>query len=535
MGRERDDGSQMFLSTLPAGHRERRLALSVIVVSFVLFAVCAPFAKRPLPVVGAFIPIYESALVMNDLITAMLLFGQFNSLRSRALLALGSGYLFTAGMTIAHGLTFPGLFAPAGLIGAGPQSTAWLYMFWHAGFPCFVTAYVLTGRARAGSASGGLRRDIPRRSARASIAFCVLAVAAIVCGLTALATAGKPLLPDLLVNGHFTWTYRFVIGVVWLASLLAFAMLWRYGKRTALDMWLMVVMAAWMIDIALAAMLNHGRFDLGFYAGRIYGLLAASFVLIVLLVESGSLYARLVALTRRDMRERMRVRELEHLGHLSAGIQAAREEEQKRIARELHDDLGQRLTALKIDLTMLEGDLDDRTMAPALRGRARSMMTLIDETVRSVRHIAAGLRPTVLDDLGLVPALEWLAGDFESRNGIVVDLHIDIGPLNFDSAAATAVYRIVQEAFTNIARHADASEVQVDVVLDGEACRVKVADNGRGTAASAMRKEQSFGLLGIRERVRQLNGAVSVDTAPGEGFRLSVSLPVSALNREESA
>ncbi|WP_167760084.1 sensor histidine kinase [Paraburkholderia pallida] len=530
MGRDRDDANQMFLSTLPAGRSERRLALTVIVVSFVLFAVCAPFAQRPLPVVGAFIPSYEAALVMNDLITAMLLFGQFNSLRSRALLALGSGYLFTAGMTIAHGLTFPGLFAPTGLLGAGPQSTAWLYMFWHAGFPCFVMAYALLG-----SASGGLRGDIPRRSTLASIAFCVVATAALVGGLTALATAGKALLPDLLENGRFSSGYRYVIGAVWLASPVAFAMLWRYGKRTALDMWLMVVMAAWMIDIALAAMLNHGRFDLGFYAGRIYGLLAASFVLIVLLVESGTLYARLVALTRRDMRERMRVRELEHLGHLSAGIQAAREEEQKRIARELHDDLGQRLTALKIDLTMLEGDLDDRTMAPALRGRARSMMTLIDETVRSVRHIAAGLRPTVLDDLGLVPALEWLAGDFESRNGIVVELHIDIGELYFDSAAATAVYRIVQEALTNIARHAEATEVEVEVVLDGEACHVRVADNGRGTAASAMRKEQSFGLLGIRERVRQLNGAVSVDTAPGEGFRLSVSLPVSALNREESA
>ncbi|MFX1675328.1 sensor histidine kinase [Paraburkholderia sp. A2WS-5] len=532
MGRDRDDGNQMFLSTLPAGRSERRLALTVILASCALFAVFAPFAKRPLPVVGAFIPIYESALVMNDLITAMLLFGQFSSLRSRALLALGSGYLFTAGMTIVHGLTFPGLFAPAGLLGAGSQSTAWIYMFWHAGFPCFVTAYVLLGKA-----AHGERRAMPRRSARASIAWCVLAAAALVCVLTAFATMGKALLPDLLVNGRFTWAYRWVIGAVWLASPFALAMLWRHGKRTALDMWLMVVMVAWMIDIALAAMLNHGRFDLGFYAGRIYGLLAASFVLIVLLVESGTLYARLVALTRRDMRrdmrERMRVKELEHLGHLSAGIQAAREEEQKRIARELHDDLGQRLTALKIDLTMLESDLDDRTMAPALRGRARSMMTLIDETVRSVRHIAAGLRPTVLDDLGLVPALEWLAGDFESRNGIVVDLLIDIDDLNIDSAAATAVYRIVQEALTNIAKHSEATEVQVEVVLDGDACRVGVADNGRGSAVSAMHKEQSFGLLGIRERVRQLNGAVSVDTAPGEGFRLSVSLPASALNREE--
>jgi two-component system, NarL family, sensor histidine kinase UhpB len=133
----------VFLSTLPAGRRERRLALTVVLVSGGIFLALAPFARRPLDPVWAFIPVYESALVINDLVTAALLFGQFGILRSRALRVLAAAYLFTAFMTVAHALTFPGLFAPTGLLGAGPQSTAWLYMFWHGGFPLLVIVYAM--------------------------------------------------------------------------------------------------------------------------------------------------------------------------------------------------------------------------------------------------------------------------------------------------------------------------------------------------------------------------------------------------------
>src|SRR6058998_1030598 len=148
MARELTDGRLVFLSTLPAGRGERRLALTVVLVSAAIFLTAVPFAKMPLAQISAFIPIYESALVINDLITAVLLFGQFSFLRSRSLCVLASGYLFTALMTVSHALTFPGLFSPTGLLGAGPQSTAYLYMFWHAGFPLLVIAYVLLRRRR---------------------------------------------------------------------------------------------------------------------------------------------------------------------------------------------------------------------------------------------------------------------------------------------------------------------------------------------------------------------------------------------------
>jgi two-component system sensor histidine kinase UhpB len=121
-------------SGLPAGPRDRALAATVVLLSAALFVAAVPFATTPLVQVWGFISIYESALVMTNLITAVLLFGQFNFSRSRGVLVLASGYLFTALMAMAHALTFPGLFTPAGLLGAGPQSAAWLYVFWHGGF-----------------------------------------------------------------------------------------------------------------------------------------------------------------------------------------------------------------------------------------------------------------------------------------------------------------------------------------------------------------------------------------------------------------
>jgi hypothetical protein len=134
---------RIFLSTQPAGPRERRMALAVVMISAAIFAMTAPFARVKLAEVWAFIPIYESSLAINDLITAVLLVSQVAILRSRALLVLAAAYFFTALMVVPHLLSFPGVFAPGGVINAGPQTTAWLYFFWHGGFPLAVIAYAL--------------------------------------------------------------------------------------------------------------------------------------------------------------------------------------------------------------------------------------------------------------------------------------------------------------------------------------------------------------------------------------------------------
>src|SRR5215471_16228961 len=132
-----------LLSNTPASSRDRKIALAVVAVSIVLFAIAVPYAGMPLTPMPAFVASYQSALAVNDLITAVLLFSQFGVLRTRALLMLATGDLFTAPIALAHALTFPGLFAPTGLLGAGPQTTAWLYMIWHGVFPLCVLGYAL--------------------------------------------------------------------------------------------------------------------------------------------------------------------------------------------------------------------------------------------------------------------------------------------------------------------------------------------------------------------------------------------------------
>jgi two-component system sensor histidine kinase UhpB len=246
MTRDRTDDRRVFLSTLPAGRRERRLALAVVAISLGIFVAAVPFAKVPLAPVWAFIPIYQSAFVVNDLITAVLLFGQFGILRSRALLALASGYLFTAFMAVAHGLTFPGLFAPTGLLGAGPQTTAWLYMFWHAGFPLLVVTYALLPD------DGAAPRRPPGRPGVVVLASVAGAPGAAI-GVTLLATAGQGALPAIMHGNNYTPAMSSVVSTVWALSLLALVVLWRRRPHSVLDLWLMVVMCAWLFDIALAA------------------------------------------------------------------------------------------------------------------------------------------------------------------------------------------------------------------------------------------------------------------------------------------
>ena len=289
-----------FLSTLPAGDRDRRLALAVVVVSAAVFLLAAPFATIALTPVPAFLPAYQSALVISDVITAVLLYGQYNILRSRALLLLASGYLFCAFMALSHLLSFPGLFAAGGLLGAGSQTTAWLYFLWHGVFPLCVIGYTLLRNG----ADAALRETIPARGTGATIACSIAAVLVVAGGFLLLTTTGHDLLPTIMQGNRDDPAKVVVATASWMLTLLALAVLWRRRPHSVLDLWLMVVLCVWVFDIALASVLNAGRFDVGWYGGRIYGLAAATFVLAVLLLENGRLYARLAEAHERELDER---------------------------------------------------------------------------------------------------------------------------------------------------------------------------------------------------------------------------------------
>jgi PAS domain-containing protein len=284
------DYRRAFLSTVAPLRSDRRLAATIALLSLLAFVAVAPFAKVQLPVVPAFIPSYESALLINDLITAILLFGQFGILRSRALLVLAGGYLFSALMAVPHALTYPGVFAPQGLLGAGPQTTSWLYICWHIVFPLVVIAYALLPRHGVIAAAA---------SARTPMIGAALTVVVAVVGLTLIAILAEPVLPAILSGIHYTPTAIFSLIFCGAISLLSLVVLFARRPHSLLDLWLMVVMCAWLFDVGLSAALNNGRYDLGFYAGRIFVLAGASFVLAVMLVETTRLYSLLAGAARR--------------------------------------------------------------------------------------------------------------------------------------------------------------------------------------------------------------------------------------------
>jgi len=285
----------MFMAADPAGRREARSALVAIGLSAGGFVAVVPFARLAQPEIPAFLAFYVTALVICDGITAVLLFSQFYFLRSRALLLLASGYLFTTLITAAYALMFPGLFAPAGLLGAGPQSTSAMYMIWHAGFPLAVGGYTLFKRD---NETAGIIDPLSVKPIGA-IAASVAIVAAIVVAGTLLATVGHGYLPQFIAGDRTTDLGWAVLCTDWLLCLAALAFLGVRRPHTMIDLWVMVVISAWLFDLALAAILNTGRYDLGWYAGRLYGVLAASLLLALLMIENTSYYARLVRVSSR--------------------------------------------------------------------------------------------------------------------------------------------------------------------------------------------------------------------------------------------
>src|SRR5712671_3824667 len=288
----------LTLAALPPGRAQKRLALAIVLASLVAFFITAgPLSTFQPGRIDAFVPAYATAIFVNDLITAVLLFNQFAILRSRALLAIASGYLFTALIVIPWVMTFPGVFTPGGLLGAGLQSTDWLFNLWRAGFPTFVMAYALLKDV---DPTKGLWRG----SAGAAILSSVAMTAAVVCAATFLVTAGDALLPRISLDPlHFSTLWTYIAGCLVLLSVLALIVLWIRG-RSVLDLWLMVVMSAYVVEICLIAFPIPARFSFGWYAGRVFGLLSGSLLLFVLLYEITILYAQLLRAVLAQRRER---------------------------------------------------------------------------------------------------------------------------------------------------------------------------------------------------------------------------------------
>jgi two-component system sensor histidine kinase UhpB len=249
------------------------------------------------------------------------------------------------------------------------------------------------------------------------------------------------------------------------------------------------------VVIAIAGLPDHGR---------------TVVQMVITDVTERALESREIERSRRDLRR------------LSTSLVNAREDERRRIARELHDELGQRLTALKMELS----SLDSASRPDVRKQQLAAMMDMLDDTVATVRRIATELRPLMLDDLGLNAAIEWLANGWATRMGVKVTLRLDPTDPVVADAASIALYRMVQEALTNIARHARASEVCIELKQVGNELLLTVTDNGVGLEAEQMHREGAHGLVGIRERAHMLGGVLQIGKSPRGGGRIAVRLPL---------
>jgi signal transduction histidine kinase len=230
-----------------------------------------------------------------------------------------------------------------------------------------------------------------------------------------------------------------------------------------------------------------------------------------------------LALVHRNTQRRL-TRSREQLRNLAARLQSIREEERSRMAREVHDVLGQALTGIKMDARWILARLPEAQ--GAVVSRAKSMSELIDSTIHTVRRIAADLRPGILDNLGLVAAVEWQASEFQTRTGINCRVNNTLRDAAIAAESATAVFRIFQETLTNVARHAQATAVSVDLGEQEGRIVLQVADNGRGIDLAEVTQSKSVGLLGMRERAAILGGDLVISGAPGQGTSVILSVPL---------
>ena len=232
---------------------------------------------------------------------------------------------------------------------------------------------------------------------------------------------------------------------------------------------------------------------------------------------------------RTEIYERQRAEEqlrssLDELRALAARLQSVREEERTSIAREIHDELGQACTAIKMDLALIGHKLTKKQTH--LRGKIESAIELVDSTIVTLRRIASELRPRVLDDLGLPAALESQAQEFESRTGIRCSVTFPQEPLPLDADRSTAIFRIFQESLTNVARHAHATRVEAHLERAKDRIIFQVFDNGSGFDPAEAKQRKSLGLVGMQERALLLNGDLKIEGLPGAGTTLTLTIPL---------
>ena len=470
MGHEALDQRQLLLATLPPSQLQIRLACAIVVTMLVLFVVTLRYVNVQLPRVDAFIPIYGITTLINDFITAILLFSMYSIVRRRALLVLASGYLFTSLIVIPWALTFPGLFSPAGLLGPGLQTTAWLYTSWHIGSPLILIVAVLLKDSDS-------KPSKSRRSPVAAVGLSIAVATATVCGLTWITIAGERFLPRIVLPDGIHLNQNLASSLSVLIMVLAgcaLALLW-IRRRSVLDLWLMVVCCAWLLETATATLFVGARYQLGWYAGRSFGIAATFVVLLVLLSETLVLYANLARSIMRQRNER-------HARQVAMDAMAAS------IAHEIRQPLASIVLNGKSALDCLTGATSDLDEARA------ALQCVVDDSHRASAVISGiramfkkGAHGQILLDVNELVRETLTMIDLDLRTcGISVktDLRNGIPRLSGDRGQLQQVFlNLISnaiEAMSSVIDRARNLQVRTNVVPESSDVVVTVEDSGTG-------------------------------------------------------
>ena len=459
----------LIIANMPVTGQQKAIAVGVAVLLLVAAAVIAPFASIQLGRVDAFIPVLQTALSLADFITATLLFAQYSIQPQRALLALASGYMFSGSFAFLQTLAFPGGYAPAGLIGDGPNSPAWIYVLWHTTFPAAILVYALSK-----DAMGAAR---PGRAAVKAIVITIACVFAAIAALTWIVTTKAEYLPSFYTDVRFQTPFGNQANVaLFLWGLTAFAVL-IFRRRTILDLWLMVTLLAYSPNFLVAIIGSSVRFTVGWYAARCFVLVGSCMLLAVLLIETTFLYSRLanaITLQRRERTNRL------------LSVEAVT----GAIAHELRTPLGAIALNASTALSQLRstphelGDIEEiLSDIEADSHRAAGMISSIREMTTKTIHRSA---LTSAEDVGQL-ALRLLKHDLQINEvSVATEFEGNLPEVQIDGIA-------LQQVLLNLVRNAidamsssppEARLLRLKTSFDGQSTvLMSVEDTGHGISA----------------------------------------------------